>query len=227
MGLDVVELIMRVEEEFGIVIEDEDAERIETPGALCALIERKLDMAMAEKRSGCPTSRAFYTVRREMMQRGIQRAHIKPATPLTAILPSAQRHSLWGELESAFSIQLPPLERPFLYEGLVVGWVCLSLIGLFASMVADRLVLWGEFFVGGALALMALHFLTVPLRVYPPKNLQTVGDLTRRVAWTDDSVPPQPHDIWLKLQSIVADESGVPLEKVTRDAHIHRDLGMG
>jgi len=38
MGLDTVELIMAFEEAFDIAIEDADAERLQTPGAVIALV---------------------------------------------------------------------------------------------------------------------------------------------------------------------------------------------
>lgn len=41
-SLDIVELIMALEEEFGITVEDEDAESVETVGDLVSAIKEKL-----------------------------------------------------------------------------------------------------------------------------------------------------------------------------------------
>ena len=43
-SLDLVELIMRCEEEFGIEIPDEDSEQYATVGGLTAYIQRKFDL---------------------------------------------------------------------------------------------------------------------------------------------------------------------------------------
>ena len=42
-SLDIVELIMALEEEFGINVEDEDAENVETVGDVVSAIKEKID----------------------------------------------------------------------------------------------------------------------------------------------------------------------------------------
>jgi acyl carrier protein len=49
MGLDVVELVMRIEEEFELEIPDHDAERLLTVGDFAAYIAEKQDVPV-EKR---------------------------------------------------------------------------------------------------------------------------------------------------------------------------------
>ncbi len=224
MGLDAVELLMRVEEDFEISIEDEEAERITTPGQLCALIERKLGVVEAEKSSFCPTSRAFYRVRRELINQGIERAHIKPRAQLNAVLPMARRRQLWHELQNALATPLPPLERPITLLWLGASWLCLLLLGLPLLPLAPQL--WFQFLVFGALALTALHVVTSPLRLFPSQNVRTVGDLARRVAAKTTDVALS-RDVWPQLQFLIADEWKIPLDQVTRDADFVRDLGMG
>ena len=47
MGLDGVEIVMDVEDHFGITIADGEAEQIRTVGELLALIQARLDAAAA------------------------------------------------------------------------------------------------------------------------------------------------------------------------------------
>ena len=54
MGLDAVELVMAVEEKFGISITDEEATKAVTVGDLKHLVRTKLDVADAD---GCPLVR--------------------------------------------------------------------------------------------------------------------------------------------------------------------------
>ena len=60
MGLDAVELVMRVEEEFGIEIPDAEAEEATTVGKLYELVLSKLK---PDNRDVCLTSTAFYRTR--------------------------------------------------------------------------------------------------------------------------------------------------------------------
>lgn len=222
MGLDGVELIMRVEEEFEIEISDAEAELCSTPGALCALIERKLNFAEAERRCGCPTSRAFYRVRRQLMQAGIERARIKPTARLDFVLPRSHRRQRWSDLSEALGLSLPPLVRS-------PEWAFIGLLPL--GVLPLCLVLAPATATALCFACAALWWLgvraTKPLAVHPPNELRSVGDLARRVAWASANVPLQERDVWPQLQLIIADELGIPVSKITRDADLLRDLGFG
>lgn len=201
MGLDTVELIMRVEEEFDITIEDAEAEYCVTPGTMCALIERKLGIIEANKRSFCPTSRAFYRVRRELVACGIERAHIKPQAQLNAVLPLAGRDKMWRQLEQGLAMPLPPISRstPSLLDKAVEGYLRL---------------------VGGSMPPKAEP-------KFPFYGVRSIADVTRRVALASADVPASQRDVWPQLQLIIADELSIPIEQVTRDADFFRDLGMG
>ena len=217
---------MRVEEDFAIEIGDEEATLISTPDELCALIERRLAVAGAEKWSFCPTSRAFYQVRRELMQLGVERVSIKPNSRLHTLLPRKNRDVLWCQLNSALPVELAPLGRAAFVEQLCACWWFGSLLSLFLLPFFPMPVL--EFVVGGGASLLLLHMATVSLRVFPHSTVRLVGDLARRVAWT---IPVQngglqTRDVWPQLRLIIADELSVAPEKVTRDADLVRDLGL-
>lgn len=221
MGLDGVELLMRVEEEFGIGIEDEEAEHVVTPGKLCALIERKLGFAAAEKRSGCPTSRAFYRVRRELVSLGIERAQIRPSTKFDSLGPRFERHAEWNTLGERLNLKMPSLERS--PEWVFIGLLPLGVIPVLLAIEPTQGVL---FAFGWAFSWWIGFHATKPLAVHAPQELRTVGELARRVAWASQ-IPTQERDVWPQLQLIIADELSVPIEHVTRDADFFRDLGMG
>lgn len=226
MGLDSVELVMRVEESFDIVIEDADAEQVSTPGQMCALIERKLGVLDAEKSSFCPTSRAFYRVRRELMGLGIGRAHIKPDSSLHELLPRANRVTLWRQLSGALPLELAPLGRSDEVRSLLLFGATGSALGVFLTPLYPPLALA---FVCSAGATIGLALFSAPHKIFPPSRVRTVAELARRVAWTLPVVrgESQTRDVWLQLQLIIADELSIAPEKVTRDAHFFRDLGMG
>ena len=57
MGLDGVEIVMKVEEAFGITIDDAEAGKITTPGQLIELVLSKVGRTVDE---ACLTQRAFH-----------------------------------------------------------------------------------------------------------------------------------------------------------------------
>lgn len=225
MGLDYVELVMRVEEEFEIEISDCEAETLATPGLLCACIERKLGIIEAERRSFCPTSRAFYRVRRELMALGIERGHITPNSALEKLLPRAQRQAQWKALKEALPGKWEPLRRPafVFWSGALYFFGSLVVVVLFPVLPPQAA---GFIPVAGAAQLL-LYGATAPLALCIPADTSTVGDIARRVAQTSTDVPSTQRDVWSEVQRIVADELSVPLEIVTRDADFFRDLGAG
>ena len=63
MGLDAVEIVLRVEKTFGVDLPDAELESAATVGDLYKLLLSKLDGSYA-----CLSSRAFYRVRRSMVE---------------------------------------------------------------------------------------------------------------------------------------------------------------
>src|SRR5262249_16894428 len=82
MGLDTVELVMEVEEAFGITIPDQEAEKIQTVGDLYHYILATLGGPPLTT-PGCLSAAAFYRLRRQLMGRfRIERRRIQPASTL-------------------------------------------------------------------------------------------------------------------------------------------------
>ena len=65
MGLDGVELVMAVEEKFGITISDDEASNAFTVGDLKRLVRAKLEIAAS---AGCLTQRAFHLIRKNAIE---------------------------------------------------------------------------------------------------------------------------------------------------------------
>lgn len=120
MGLDGVELVMSVEESFGITLEDAEAEAILTPGDLINVVLRKVSVSTA---SACLAQRAFHRVRASLMrQLALPRATIVPSAALTALIPADRRVEVLDVMSEAFALkQTPPLGRPKLITN-TIGW---------------------------------------------------------------------------------------------------------
>lgn len=231
MGLELVEIVMEVEETFGVVVSDEAAPEIRTVGQLHAYI---LDRRHQTEQQGCPTGQVFRDIRQVLTAAAaVPRQAVRPSTELAEILPPPIRRRVWKTLQQKVSGRLPGLRLPFrlgpilaggcLIAGVVGAAIMVPLVGL-----SHAVALAG---VPTFIMLCVMSVLTRPLAVALPWGLVTVGDLTLA------AVPPgfeatatQPMtdaEVWEKLQRIVADILGVKIESVMPSARFVEDLGAG
>jgi len=116
MGLDIVELVMEVEEEFGILIPDADYEQISTVGDMHDYICLKLPVDKPRPSSGstrCLSSAAFLRLRRSLMSVcGVERDRVRLEASLSDLLPKQHRREKWRRLRDDLKLWLPDLERP-------------------------------------------------------------------------------------------------------------------
>ena len=100
MGLALVEVVIVVEDAFGIPIPDEDESRIATPRALVDYLMEKL--APSPEAVAHSTQRAFTTLCEAIVHvLGPQRHEIVPSTTWESLLPRSHAHAdkLWHEIE--------------------------------------------------------------------------------------------------------------------------------
>ena len=221
MGLDTVELVIVVEDEFQIVITDEEAFKCETPNLLTDLVYSKLRQSESDV---CPSMHGFYLVRKILMEQlSIPREQIKPETKLTELIAKKDRALLWKKLLSTLSTGETihaPFEKPrsikiaILVSSLIVFTLFLSitesaifaiLAAIFNSMILTTTTLWfqAEF----------------------PKNFQTVKDLIRIVGTLETKVWKR-EQVFNRVKMLVIEQLGVKAEDVLPDSHFIKDLGM-
>ena len=97
MGLDTVELVMEIEDEFAFSMPDADAEQIATVGQTHAYIVRRLRERGPPEPGVCASARAFYRVRRGMVAfYGLPRASVRPGSRVGDLVPRAADRSRWN-----------------------------------------------------------------------------------------------------------------------------------
>ena len=98
MGLDGVEMVMELEDEFGIGIPDDEAERMQTVGQTVEFIARELAARRPAGPGVCPSARAFYRLRTTLM-RGYQtpRSVVRPNATVGELVPDDTRRFDWNE----------------------------------------------------------------------------------------------------------------------------------
>jgi hypothetical protein len=93
MGLDLVELMMRIEKTFELTIPDQVAVKLVTPGLVIDYLTSRLPAGPGPT---CLSQRAFHRVRAALRQRfGLPRDTIRPSADLNTLLDSPDLDVTW------------------------------------------------------------------------------------------------------------------------------------
>jgi acyl carrier protein len=247
MGLDGVELVMRIEEEFSIVLSDEEAASARTVGDLYELILSKIKTT-----PDCLSSKAFYRARKALVESlGAPRRSIRPATDLESLFPEPTRKKLWSRLTHTIDLRIPRLhytrarKSEFLQIAALFASAILLAIGIILHLKAglhlERIlamsvywslaaILWIILFsISDAFLLRNMTFLRTELPV------TTVGDLAKMIlavnpdfaAQAVSSEEPLSRDlVWTKLVQIICDQLQIEPDEVVPNASFTEDLGV-
>jgi acyl carrier protein len=241
MGLDSVEIVMRIEETFGVDLPDDELGSIATVGDLYQLLLSKLDGSYA-----CLSSHVFYRVRKAMVDvLGIKRRSIRPSTGLDTLLARSERISEWKKIEEASSLHFPKREHPRWFDRTTFG-ICASIYLLLCAVAipatvdfhVPHLPLYGVAF-PFAVALIFVPIGMAVLRIATPflgyaLPVDTVRDLARNVLSKNyrqiqenasQARIQDKQEVWQILREIIVDQLQVKEDEVVPDAHIARDLG--
>lgn len=220
MGLDTVELLLAIEEEFTISIPDEDAEKLVTPGHVATYVMTRVRTSPDE---ACPSLIGFYRVRSVLVRSfDIPRNEVKPKALLEPFLQGNIREQ-WGKLERALGAQnFPALERtmPFLVTAVFV-FPALIAIGLLGGVLP-----WTWVLVAYVCLTLAADRITAQMGSVIPASYQTVGSLIPLVGcasaalWSYDSA-------LARIIEITSEQLGIPIEGIQADSRFVQDLGAG
>jgi acyl carrier protein len=109
MGLDSVELVMAIEEEFGLEIKDEDAFYLTTVGEVFNYLRSKLTKIPPED---CLTQKVFYKLRRALIENyGLRRQLISPNTLLSSLLSLKEIEEGWPYLQMFIDLRTPSYKK--------------------------------------------------------------------------------------------------------------------
>jgi acyl carrier protein len=237
MGLDGVELVMEMEEAFGIVIDDLDAEQIGTVGQAYGYILRKLELRPAIP---CPSASIFYRLRLALMARsGADRRSIRPASRIGDFLPDRGRREAWLGLRDDVGMTMPRLEfGPGLtlatwllgmtpVSVLVAAWGTLGEFS--ASLAAPVLVASLSL---GLTSLIVARLVLDRFAVEIPRGCETIRGtvetiLGRRRLDQEGEVRTWDRDeVWFTLRELISEQLGVARDEVTEEKHFVDDFGM-
>lgn len=228
MGLDAIELVMDVEDHFGISIQNSEAAHVRSVGDLVALIQSRIDAAHA---ATCPTLSSFLRLRscvREITND--DQLRIRTDTQIIDALTRTERQRLWKHLGDLLGSAPPGLRRPPAMRKLLLFLVLAAIISAIVFAALMDLAILPLTLALAAIITIVLHFLTVPFRVNPPDGLTTFGAIAQRISGMTVATKRlhlrSLDEILDELKPIVADALGVRQSKVVPTARFIEDLGM-
>lgn len=226
MGLGTVELVIEVEDRFGIRIPDEDAERLITAGGIAEYV---FELLPRLGQGTCRSATVFYKLRTALVQSfQIDSHRVQLNTPMNELLRGCRPHRAWKQLQESLEFQLPPLWGP--------GWLRVDIYGsLFAVLVCSALA-WNTWDATAAfvvcvslsITLLAMLIVLSNRLATIPASCRTVRGLVETVvARIPAEASMEPAAVWDTVREIISDQCGVPIESVTRDSRLVDDLGLG
>ena len=232
MGLDAVELILEIEEEFHISIEERAIVPFRTLGNLHDYL---LDRCAGHKRTDCPTRLAFYRLRQSIGQvLGVPARSLRPKTPLLPLLGNWGRRQTWRRLQQRLALDLPPLVDR---KGVGTAWgaFVIPLLAFIAATVfaGDIALAFGVAVFGLIPGVVLGYAVGILLEPTIEGSCQTLGGLSRVVAAMNDRTlrvgdGPSTEDdpIWDRLCKVIVAQLGVRRETLSRDTRFVEDLGV-
>lgn len=106
MGLDSVELIMTIEDKFGISIPDAECEQILTVQQMADSVFEKIKLKPNEK---CLSQIVFYKIRRAFEKFGNEKQNITLNTKMSDLLNKADLKNDWTRLGIRIGLKIPDL----------------------------------------------------------------------------------------------------------------------
>jgi hypothetical protein len=107
MGLDSVDLLMRIENGFGIEIKGSEAEQITTVGKMYDAVWERLENKRSES---CLTQPIFYRLRKAFVEQlGVRHEEFTPAARMEEIVPFDHRRRRYQLLSKQCGFVLPKL----------------------------------------------------------------------------------------------------------------------
>lgn len=106
MGLDSVELVMSIEDKFGIRIEDSEAEKIYTVQDFVDIVFSKIIVNPIDT---CLSQLIFYKIRKALRKLTPTEKEIKPDMKISELFTQSELKEKWSQLKTEIELELPDL----------------------------------------------------------------------------------------------------------------------
>lgn len=230
MGLDSVELLVEVENAFGIDIPNPEAEKIITVGQFHDSVWEKIK---DRESLNCKSAVLFYRLRKFFyLEYGILRKNFKTDTELESLISKEGRKIKWNYIQKELDLELPNLILPQKIRTLIsyFGWISI-LGGLVFSIIAVKIEGLSKSYwaipVLGALMTISLNRIFRPLRTeFEHKTIKTLINqiLVLNNKKLNSLYGSNRLEMEKVINMIINEKTGVPFEEIKKDAEIVKDL---
>lgn len=218
MGLDTVELVLAIEEEFGITIQEEDAEHMVTPRLVADYVFPRVRVHEDEP---CPSQSTFYRIRSVLVNEfGVSRREIRRDSQLYKLLEPDIK-AQWARLRVSLGAErFPTLERS---NNLIATWLFGAPAVAAAILISLGLPIMAVTIVFLVLLVLA-HGATSGMGTIIPENYRTVASLIPYVGCASTRIWTYA-EVLARIVQITSDQLGIPVEKIHADSRFVQDLG--
>ncbi len=229
MGLELVEVILRTEREFGIYIPDDTVEKLETVGDLYEYV-----VAFRAEAKGRPAEVSLAKIREVVSSTtSAELDSIHASTRLDSLLPCDIRRSVWKRLNQVVPAHIPSLRLKWCLGPIIALLLIPAGIYIGGKVAADTDIVVSALSIIASVALLwtCFFFASRPFATSFPRRVVTVGDLAR-AGWSREARqaaarPWSDEEIRQRIQEIVCDVCSAKPEDVTPTTHFIKDLDAG
>ncbi len=232
MGLDSMEILVKVEDTFGIKIPDRDAEQIITVGDFHNAILQHLSGRYSDK---CKTQILFYKLRRSFADEfDISLHNFKLETLPADLFPIDKRRHIYNSFADTINLKLPALTLTEPWATLLISFAIVTILGgLVASLILINffdVTKWTFLVpVAGFFLTFLLSDLLNPRRtVIPAKTIRDFVEHTLALNYAEfvSEIGTNRREMEKVTNYIIADKAGLEIEEVTPEKKICDDLGI-
>ena len=232
MGLDSVEMVMKVEKTFGIRIPDQEAEKILTVADFHDTVWRYVDERVLTR---CKSQALFYGLRKSVEEEfRVPHKTIGLHSNMNLLLPLENRRKIYRRFAETNNLQFPPLVLPVKWIRLLNAFGYISILGgLFTSWLLHSFFNYSIFIYWIPLAGTGLTFLlSLALNgkrmVIEPASVKhftrTILMLNYAKIVGEEGISRR--EMEMVINQIISDMTGLPLEEVLPGAKFGDDLGI-
>jgi len=227
MGLDSVELVMEMEEAFGVELKDDEVVKTVTPRMVGDVIFSKLQ---ATDERICQTQRAFHIIRRAFRQLFVlQRKSMTPDMEFRKLIPRPKEKEIWPQIQSAVAARSwPELVRPEWMSRLITAVGFAIFVAIIYAVAQTSLGITLGIFAGIVITVVfgiIAAKITRPFQVYIPSRYKRIRDMVP-YAVTSDYVRWTREQVSDLVKQLVMEQLGIHESKYTEDSRFVEDLGM-
>jgi len=232
MGLDSIEILMKVEDSFGIRIPDKEAQQIVTVGDFHNAVWRQLSGRSSDV---CQSQRLFYTLRRSFAEKtGFPSLQITLETVPQVIFPARNRRQEYLAFSETSNLKLPALVLEKFWSSVLTTLGIAAIIGsLAASILLVNVFNYSKWMfimpiAGIVLTVMFSDLLASRRTVISAASMR---DFTQQVLALNYSSlsaneGTNQQEMQVIINHIIADMVGIDVKEISPDKKIADDLGI-